>query len=185
MAPFSTRKNKSSQIAGCGDDIAKPLSVPEEFNLSQILNKLSTLSHELSVSLEQAKAEEKKRKKTKKNSANQSSNRSPLKPVNGRNRRAQGNVSNADVSLPNVSKANVSKASSSTKKKGQQKLQFDNTERESNICHSTGKLIAQCSMNLRTRYQNFKLVFYTSCWFGQLVFTCPQGDRSLREIAMI
>ena len=180
MAPFSTRKNKSSQIAGCGDDIAKPLSVPEEFNLSQILNKLSTLSHELSVSLEQAKAEEKKRKKTKKNSANQSSNRSPLKPVNGRNGRAQGNVSNADVSLPNVSKANVSKASSSTKKKVQQKLQFDNTERESNICHSTGKLITQWPWEhaikiINSKFLNRKIRTYF----------CPQGDRSLREIAMI
>ena len=79
VTPFTTRKTaaKNKTLPE-----TKPLSVPEEFDLSQILNKLSSLSHELSISLEQAKAEEKKKAKQLEASA-AAKKRTPLKPVNG------------------------------------------------------------------------------------------------------
>ena len=106
-APFATRKSGSNKSA---TENVRPLTVPEEFNLSQILNKLSSLSHELSISLEQARAEDSKQKA--KNSEG-APKRNPLKPVNGRS-----NNSTAASPLKRKSKqriqpesANVSKAS--------------------------------------------------------------------------
>ena len=81
VTPFATRKTAANNKTL---PETKPLSVPEEFDLSQILNKLSSLSHELSISLEQAKAEEQKKAKQLEASASAAAKkRTPLKPVNG------------------------------------------------------------------------------------------------------
>ena len=87
--PFTTRKNTSGQE----EVAAAPLAVAEDFNLSQILNRLTTLSHELSVSLEQAKKEEDVGKKK------PIATRSPLKPVNGRTPKVNSNRSRAKLEI--------------------------------------------------------------------------------------
>merc|ERR1712029_1003623 len=114
--PFATRKSGSSKF---GTENICPLSVPVEFNLSQILNKLSSLSHELSISLEQARAEESKKKDKKSVGV---AKRNPLKPVNGR--------------------SNNSSAASPAKKKNKQKVNdsanvTDGNITEANVLNAT------------------------------------------------
>ena len=80
IVPFNSRKSINESKATLG----APLAVPEDFNLSQILNQLTTLSHELSKSLEKSKSGGQvavPQRPTPKPAGS----RSPLKPVNRQN----------------------------------------------------------------------------------------------------